>query len=241
MLDRPLVTDWMSDWDFYGSQYHEDPPSVWRELRQPGPLAHTDRYGGAWAAVRYDDVCAIAHEPETFSSRHTSVFDAYPENFVVYPPLTLDPPAHGPFRRLLLPQFGPRAVDELRPHTEGVCEDLLDQLAGRSEIDAAADYVRHIPVAVIASMLGVPDSEADLFRGWVHDMLEAVDSGTQIRATREALGYFREQLTLRRDEPGDDIVSMLAHSEVCANVSCEPSLQFRGGTGIRGLEAAVRR
>ena len=119
---------------------------MWRELRERCPLPHTDRYGGAWAAIRYEDVCAIAHDPDVFSSRHTSVLDRYPEpsRSIQYPPLNLDPPMHSGFRRILLPQFGPPAVAALRPHTERICEDLLDRLADRTEVDGAVDYVRHI-------------------------------------------------------------------------------------------------
>lgn len=212
VADRPYVADWATDWDFYGSQYHNDPPSVWAELRERCPVPHTDRYGGAWAAIRYEDVCAAAHDPATFSSRHTGVFEAY-EKVVVFPPVNVDPPSHGEFRRLLLPQFGPAAVAALRSRTERVCEELLDAIEGEAHVDAAAAYSSHVPVAVIVAMLGIPEADADTFRSWVHDILEAADSATHIRAMREALAYFRAQVDDRRAEPGDDLISLLVNSE----------------------------
>ncbi len=131
MSARPLVTDWTTDWDSYGRQYHDDAPTVWAELRQKQPLAHTNRYGGAWAAIRYEDVYAAAHDPATFSSRPHILMDDY-NNLLDQPPINFDPPLHGSFRRLLLPQFGPHAVAALRPLTERVCEELLDRLAGQT-------------------------------------------------------------------------------------------------------------
>jgi cytochrome P450 len=64
-------------------------------------------------------------------------------------------------------------------------------------------------------MLGVPDSDADLFRRWIHDIVERPDdTESQVRAIRECVAYFRSQLVLRREQPGDDIISLLARSEL---------------------------
>ena len=66
---RPLVEDWATDWDYNGPQYHQNAPEVWRELHQHCPVAHTDRFHGAWLVVRAADVSAIAHDTALFSSR----------------------------------------------------------------------------------------------------------------------------------------------------------------------------
>ncbi|MFN0026558.1 MAG: cytochrome P450 [Acidimicrobiales bacterium] len=63
-------------------------------------------------------------------------------------------------------------------------------------------------------MLGILDSDADMFRGWVHDILESQDMARNAASTREALAYFRDRLAERREQPGDDIISLLAHSEL---------------------------
>ncbi len=64
-------------------------------------------------------------------------------------------------------------------------------------------------------MLGVPDADAEVFRGWVHPIVERPDdTEAMVQATRECPAYFRAQLTQRREEPGDDIISLLAHSEI---------------------------
>jgi cytochrome P450 len=152
--------------------------------------------------LRYEDAVTAAHDPGTFSSKHQVLLDDYSLNKFDAPPLDLDPPAHGPFRRILLPLFSPSAVAALRPLTQQVCDDLLDRLAGRARIDASADYARHIPVAVIAAMLGIPDSDAETFRSWVHDIVECQDIEVSMPATRQALAYFRAQIAARREEPG---------------------------------------
>ncbi len=215
MGDGPLVTDWATDWDPYGRQYHEDAPSVWAELRERCPLPHSGRYGGAWVALRYHDVVAAAHDTATFRSFHTALEDDYTINKAEFPPLDLNPPEHGPFRRLMLPMFGPSAVAALRPRVEQICESLLDGLAGRRQVDAALDYARHVPMSVTAAILGVPVDEGDRFRRWVHDILETPSqTETMVASLREALAFFRALATQRRAEPGDDLISLLTQSEL---------------------------
>lgn len=215
MSDRPRVTDWTADWDFGGRQYHEEAIEVWAELRAHCPIAHTGRYGGAWALVRHRDIAAVAHDPATFSSHQHTLHDEYPDNKMAQPPIDMDPPEHTALRRILLPQFGPPAVEALRPHTEQVCEALLDGLAGRRAFDAASEYARHVPLAVIAEMLDIPDIDIDRFGAWVHAIVETPDDlDGMVRAFREAISYFRGQLDRHREEPGDDLISLLVRSEV---------------------------
>ena len=75
---------------------------------------------------------------------------------------------------MLLPIFSPQAVDKLEPSTRAYCEELIAAVEGRDVVDAAVDYAQHIPVRVIANMLGLPESDADVFRGFVNHVLEGV-------------------------------------------------------------------
>ena len=85
------------------------------------------------------------------------------------PPITSDPPFHEVARRLLLPAFSPKAIRPLEEPTRAFCRQLIaDVLADRGSrrcaCDAAIDYAQHIPVRVIAHMLGVPPEDGDRFR-----------------------------------------------------------------------------
>ena len=55
------------------------------------------------------------------------------------------------------------------------CDELLDAVADQDVVDAAVDYAQHIPVRVIADMLGFPPEDGELFRGFVHDVLEGIN------------------------------------------------------------------
>ena len=68
--DHPPVTDWATDFDHTDEAYAADPFPIWDELRSSGcPIAHTERYGGAWLPTTHEDVSAIAYDTERFTSR----------------------------------------------------------------------------------------------------------------------------------------------------------------------------
>ncbi|HEX4161983.1 MAG TPA: hypothetical protein VHZ05_05765, partial [Acidimicrobiales bacterium] len=121
MTHTAPVTDWTTDFDVMDPGYLADPFTIWDQLRGSCPIPHTDRRKSSWMPLRYDDVTAIAHDIEHFSSLKVAVIpgdeDEDPnENFdgpnLEYglPPISADPPLHTWTRRLLLPWFSHKRV-----------------------------------------------------------------------------------------------------------------------------------
>jgi hypothetical protein len=73
MSRRPPVIDWSADFDHLDPRWTENPYPIWDELRQKCPIAHTERFMGAYFATRYNDVRLIAYDTEHFSSRRPVV------------------------------------------------------------------------------------------------------------------------------------------------------------------------
>ena len=153
---RPPVADWTTDFDHAHPDYAARAPEIWDELRETCPVAHSDRYGGAWLPVRHEDVSAIAKDTETFSSNGVVVHDGRPDipppvGFA--PPITSDPPFHRIAREFLLPAFAPKMIEAKRESTRETCRELLDDMladveAGRTDIvDAALGYTQAHPGA----------------------------------------------------------------------------------------------
>ena len=215
MSGRPPVQDWANDFDHTDPTWTEDPYPIMRELRGRCPVPHSERYGGLHAPMRYADVRTIAYDTEHFSSKRVVVRENPPNVPLPSPPITSDPPHHKPSRMLLLPAFTPQKIDPLIPDARRICGELLDGLAGRTETDAAVEYAQHIPVKVIAKMLGIPEAEGDRFREWIHVFIEdtIVDDGTsaaRLVATAQEMDYFfGHYAELRRSDPRDDLISFL--------------------------------
>ena len=69
MTDSPLVQDFATDFDHSDPQWVADPYPIWEDLRQRCPVAHTDRYGGAWFPATHAGVSTIAKDTDNFTSR----------------------------------------------------------------------------------------------------------------------------------------------------------------------------
>ena len=117
--DRAPVADWATDFDHLDPRWVEDPPSIWRELRQTRPVAHTGRFEGVYLPSRYEDIRAVAYDTEHFSSRRIAVREGK-ELLPPSPPITSDPPAHRDDRRILLPPFTPQPVAKLEPRVNNL-------------------------------------------------------------------------------------------------------------------------
>ena len=172
MSGRKPVEDWLTDWDHLDPRWVEDPFPIWEDIRASKcPIAHTERFRGAYLPTRYEDVRNIAYDPEHFSSRQVVVRENQIATGGGAPPITSDPPRHRVARMVLLPPFTPKAIEALTPKARIICNQLIDAFIDKGDCDGAVDYAQHIPVRVIAHMLGVPETDGDLFRDWINAIL----------------------------------------------------------------------
>jgi cytochrome P450 len=220
------VTDWATDLDHADPSYNPRAPEIWAELRERAcPVAHSDRYGGMWAPLSHELVSEVAYDTENFTSRSVVVSTAEPDDLAEAPvggapPITSDPPFHHLARRLLLPPFAPKKIEPWEPEVRKLCRQRLDDMgdivAGETVVDAALQYAQHIPVNVIARMLGFPVEDDDLFREFVHDTLENVNREREERQAgfKRLDDYIDVQIEAHRAEPRDDLTSYLLDIEL---------------------------
>lgn len=214
-LQQP-TRDWATTFDHTDDDYAQQAPEIWDDLRQRCPVAHGDAHGGVWFPSRHEDVSAIANDTERFTSEGVIVSIFKPENLAPMgyaPPITSDPPFHAGSRRILLPAFAPKAIDKLEPATRATCNELIDEILGSGDdvVDAAVRYTQHIPVRVIARMLGVPPEDGDRFRVFIHRILEKPGTYNAHLNPEDTLVYYINQtLEERRGRPPqDDLIGYL--------------------------------
>ena len=214
------VGDWATDFSHLEPEWSADPYSIQDDLRQRCPIAHTERFGGAWLPTRYEDVAAIAYDTERFSSRSIILSNFRPPRELApvggSPPISSDPPFHHDARKLLLPAFTKKAVAQQEPATRAFCHSLIDSFAGHDVVDAAFDYAQHIPMRVIANMLGFPPEDGPQFREFVEDLLEGINLPPDDRIERVSrlFDYLLAQVHDHLDRPRDDLTSYLIDAEL---------------------------
>jgi cytochrome P450 len=222
------VSDWATDFSHLENEWSEDPYAIQDDLRERCPIAHTGRFGGGWLPVRYEDVSAIAYDTDRFSSRAIIMSNFRPPKELApiggSPPISSDPPFHHDARKLLLPAFTKTAVGRQEPATRAFCHSLIDAFDGRDVVDAAADYAQHIPIRVIADMLGFPPEDGPQFARFVENTLEGVNLPPEERIERMSLlfDYLLAQVHDHLDNPRDDLTTYLINAELYGH-KLEPS------------------
>ncbi len=213
------VNDWAADFDHADPGYNAHAPEIWAELRGSCPVAHTERYNGAWLPVTHEYVTQIAYDTEHFTSRSVIVSPFRPIAQAPIgnaPPISSDPPFHHDARRLLLPAFAPKTIDPWEKDVRSLCKELLAAMGDADVIDAAVQYAQHIPVNVIARMLGFPLEDSELFRGFVHDILEGINVELEQRfqAFGRLAAYLDIQIQDHIDNPRNDLTSFLLDAKI---------------------------
>ncbi len=195
-----------------------DPYPVFDALRAAGqPLWHEEL--GMWLACRHADADAVLRHRRAgriFREREPladfAVFNRLHRDSI----LDSEPPQHTRLRRLVQAAFARGHVQRLREPIQRIADSLLDLVAERGECDLLADFAGPLPVAVIAELLGVPESDRHLLRPWSNAIVKmyeyerppALEAAAR-RAGDEFDAYLRWLAAQRRADPRDDLVSGL--------------------------------
>jgi cytochrome P450 len=93
---------------------------------------------------------------------------------------------------------------------------MAERLADGDEVDLIAELAGPLPSFVVATYLGVPVADRARFDGWSGAIVAANADGDVLGGARDAVGelyaYFSDLIERRRAEPGDDMISTLAHA-----------------------------
>lgn len=204
-------------YDPFAYETHEDPFPVYRLLRDEAPVSWNPdlRF---WALSRYDDVRAALMDWGSFTSTEGITLERKVGE--VEPMLIeMDPPRHTALRAIVSRAFTARRLAELEEPMRALARSLVDAFAGTGRCDLIADLSAILPMAVIARMLAIPESDHPRLREWTDAMLhrepgrkEVTTAG--IEGATHLYAYFDSIIRQRRRQPGDDLVSSLLSAEV---------------------------
>jgi cytochrome P450 len=203
-------------YDLFSPEFSGDPHRTYEAARASAcPVAHSERLGGSWMPVRFDDVRSVARDPADYSSRTSEITGptvAEVGGGLLIPPITSDPPEHQAHRDLLMPWFTPKAVAAREPFVRELARSLATGLAERGEGDLVADFAQNLTVATLAKLLDVPVDLQPTFIDWTVRMFRIgpLDAELRARTVHEILGFFDGLLAERAANPGDDLLSHIA-------------------------------
>lgn len=119
-------------------------------------------------------------------------------------------------RALVSPAFRQRLMPGLvGPLLEPVAHELVDRFAANGRADLVADFTSRYPFIVILRLLGLPRHSEEEVRRWAITMLDIQNRyHDALACSREFVAFVRPILDQRRHDPGDDLISTLATTEV---------------------------
>lgn len=211
------------------------PHDRFTEMRDTlGLLWHPHGDDGFWAVTRHADVKHVSKNPATFSSAigHTNLWDLEADALEARRSLIdSDAPDHTRLRRLIAKSFTPRNIKRWEDTVRSITIELLDAFAAKGRGDFVDEVAAPLPIRVILTMLGVPTQDADYLVELSNYLVEgtgdtqsipadAFGNTTELRLlpfnspASHALFEYGERIgQMRRDNPQDDMVTMLVQAE----------------------------
>jgi len=163
---------------------------------------------------RYDEIAQVLRDNQTFSS--SIIINFFGDALGKHVMLGMDEPEHRRYRSLVSAAFTQRALAR-RQHelVARVASDLIDRFAGRGRAELVREFTFPYPTQIIAGLLGLPREDYPQFQRWSISLLSIIVNRERAVAASTALrDYFAPILAARRDDPRDDLISLLAQAEI---------------------------
>ena len=191
-----------------------DPPDSAPELREHGPVARVRLFDGstAWLVTGHAEARALLSDPRVSSDRGRPGFPMPVPMPAQFRPtngsatlIANDPPVHTRLRRMVIPSFTVRKINNLKPKIERIVTERLDaMIAAGPRTDLMAAFALPVPSMVICELLGVPYSDHEFFEEQSRRRLDADG-----QAIRNLIEYLRELVAKKIDNPGDGLLDDL--------------------------------
>lgn len=165
--------------DPYDHAFHQDPYPYYKALREHDPV-YFNPERNLWLLTKWDDVRAAFRDFKTFRSKGGVALDdssgaAFP--FPMF--ITNDPPDHTRQRQVFAPLMTPEKVAGLEAFTRERAISLIEPKLAAGRFDFVADLGAYLPMDVISTLVGVPQPDRDMVRGWADDLIFREDKQGQ--------------------------------------------------------------
>ncbi|WP_313896464.1 cytochrome P450 [Streptomyces sp. GC420] len=198
-----------------------DAHTVWARMREMDTLTRqeVDAARGFWNIVGFDDAERVLRDTETFTSERGTMLDllgtddpAGGKQLAV-----TDPPRHTEMQTRLKKALAVKAVERQKDMIRRLVLDLITPLGDGGTFDFATAMLA-MPMSVTGTMMGLPQADWPWLSRLTTVCIAADDpeyqdpggkAATLKRAHRELFAYFQDLMRFRRDNLGDDLLSVL--------------------------------
>lgn len=208
------------------------PLELFKRMRSECPIHWTDKIteypdeAGYWSVTRADDVHAVSHDWKTYSSERGGVMiltdSVVPLELATAMFIGMDPPKHDRLKQLFQRGFTPKRIADHEDRIREIAVGALDGLEGRETCDLVNDVAQPVVSRVIGSFMGIPPEDDEVWARLMNSTLGASDpdispEGTDAVMERDVPEIFErcgKLIAERRENPTDDLTSVLVHAEI---------------------------
>lgn len=241
VIPSHVARDRVADIDIYALPGQpEDFHAAWKALQDNSPpIVWTPRNEGHWIALAGDVLAEVQSDHTRFSNRIIVIPKSVGALHRLIP-TTIDPPEHRPYRKLLNDGMSLARVRRMHERIRATAAELIDGFADKGRCDFTVDYARIFPIRIFMSLVDVPMEDADRIRGWAECMTRP-NPPMPFEVARQAFyDYLDPIVTARRANPGDDLISHVATSDMGGRaLTHEEALALSTQILIAGVDTVV--
>ncbi len=215
------------------SVWQNGPPNaLFKRLRSECPVHWSSEVpifpeeAGFWSVTTAEGVKEVSHDWQTYSSELGGITAAtdsvIPLQLIQSMFIGMDPPKHDRIKALFQRGFTPKRIGDHEDGIREIARSVLDRLEGRERCDLVDDVAQPFVARVIGSFMGLPEGDDVVWARLMNTILGANDP----KVNPEGLGTVMERdvpevfercgklIAERRENPTDDLTSVLVHAEV---------------------------
>jgi cholest-4-en-3-one 26-monooxygenase len=226
-VGRDLKSMELTDEEFW----HDGPPhELFKEMRSKCPVHWTNEIplfpqeAGFWSVTTADDVHAVSRDFKTYSSERGGITaaSALPVELTRAMFIGMDPPKHDRVKALFQAGFTPKRIAAHEQRIREIVTTVLDRLHGRERCDLVADVAQPVVARVIGSFMGISEEEDAIWAELMNSTLGGGDEdlnpdgieAIMDKLVPEIFDRCGKLISERRENPSDDLTSVLVHAEV---------------------------
>ena len=212
--------------------WEDGPPhEIFKEMRGRCPVHRTERISeypdedGFWSLTRAEDVKTVSHDWETYSSERggvTGLTHAVPLELQQSMFIGMDPPKHDRLKMLFQRGFTPKRIAEHEDRIRAITVRVLERVAPQGGCELVNEVAQPVVARVIGSFMGIPEEDDAVWATLMNSTLgfgdeDLAPGGLDQVLQKDIPEIFercRAMIAERRENPTDDLTSVLVHADV---------------------------
>ncbi|MFG2205618.1 cytochrome P450 [Streptomyces sp. NPDC048638] len=198
-------------------------PEEYTRLRdEEEALQKVTLYDGrrAWVVTTHEAARKLLADPRLSSDRTHDAFPATSPRITNLRDrrqafISMDPPEHGPKRRMTISEFTVKRIKGMRTDIERIVHGFLDEMISAGPpADLVSRFALPVPSMVICRLLGVPYADHDFFQDASRRLVQSMDAATAATARDDLAGYMDGLITKLQAVPGSGLLGSLVAEQL---------------------------